>query len=179
VDDLGKLDEGMARLADGDRSAADVVFRALLPYIVRCCEKMLGRGADADDATQEALQKVFAQAHRYDRSRPSLPWALAIAAWECRTLRKRRQRSHTTPLESAPETSAAGANPEESVIVRDLMEVADTVLQGLSESDRETLMRAFAEEAEERLPIAGATLRKRRERAIRRLKQAWRKVYGP
>src|SRR5579859_1698151 len=169
----------MARLADGDRSVVDAVFRALLPYVVRCCERMLGPGADADDATQEAMQKVFAQAHRYDRSRPSLPWALAIAAWECRTLRRRRQRSRTTPLESASETSAAGASPEESVIVRDLMQAAETVFEGLPESDRETLMHAFTAEAEERFPVAGATLRKRRERAIRRLKQAWRKVYGP
>jgi hypothetical protein len=46
VDDLALLDEGMARLADGDRSAIDAVFQTMWPHIVRCCEKMLGPGEE-------------------------------------------------------------------------------------------------------------------------------------
>jgi RNA polymerase sigma factor (sigma-70 family) len=178
VDDLAQLDEGMARLADGDRSAIDAVFQTLFPHIARSCEKMLGSGGDADDAAQEAMQKVFAQAHRYDRTRRALPWALAIATWECRTVRKRRQRSRTAPLDSVSEANDSAASPEDTVILRDLVQAAEAVFAELSESDRATLQRAFAEEAEERLSISGATLRKRRERAIRRLRQAWRKIYG-
>lgn len=176
MDDLAQLDQAMARLADGDRSAIDAVFHTLWPHVALSCEKMLGPGGDADDAAQEAMQKVFAQAHRYDRTRRALPWALAVAAWECRTVRKRRQRSRTAPLDSISEASDGGASPEDAVILRDLVQAAETVFAGLSESDREALQRAFTEETEERLSISGATLRKRRERAIRRLRETWRKL---
>jgi hypothetical protein len=46
------LDEAMAHLTDGHRDAFPAVFEALRPHGRRLCERMLGRGADADDAAQ-------------------------------------------------------------------------------------------------------------------------------
>jgi len=45
----------------------------------------------------------------------------------------------------------------------------------LSDPDREVLVATFADES---LSISGATLRKRRERALRRLRDAFRRLYG-
>jgi RNA polymerase sigma factor (sigma-70 family) len=178
VDELDLLDEGMARLADGDRSAIEVVFRTLLPHIVRCCEKMLGPGQDADDAAQQAMEKVFAEAHRYDRTRRALPWAVAIAVWECRTVRRRRQRSRTVPFDPSADPRSDDASPEDAVIGQDLLSAARVVFDELPPADRETLLAAFAEPTEGPTEVAGATIRKRRERATRRLRDAWRKIHG-
>ena len=75
------LDAAMLRLADGDRSASSSVFSALWPELVTFAERALGKGPDADDAAQQALEKIFAQAADYDPGRSALAWALAITAW--------------------------------------------------------------------------------------------------
>ena len=54
--------------------------------MLHLCKSLLKNEADAADAAQEAMQKVFTRAHQYDPTRHALPWALAIAAWECRTV---------------------------------------------------------------------------------------------
>ena len=41
-----------------------------------------------------------------------IAWALTIAAWECRTLRRQRQRSRAIPLEQARDLSGAAESPE-------------------------------------------------------------------
>jgi RNA polymerase sigma-70 factor (ECF subfamily) len=48
-------------------------------------------------------------------------------------------------------------------------------MEGLSEADRETLLASFWDEASD---VSGATLRKRRERAVKRLRDAFRRLYG-
>jgi RNA polymerase sigma-70 factor, ECF subfamily len=173
------LDALMARLADGDRSAFRPVFERLWPPIQRLCGSLLHQEADAADAAQEAMQKILARAPAdYDRTRPALPWALAIAGWECRTLlRKRLRRRESAGLESAGLESAgpSGGDPEREFVQRDLARAALEALGELSESDREALLASFWEEA---ASVSGATLRKRRERALERLRSAFRRLYG-
>src|SRR5436190_20458326 len=80
-----ELDALMARLADGDRSVFTLVFKRLWPPTLRLCNSLLRHEADASDAAQQAMQKVLERASDYDPQRPALPWALTVAAWECRT----------------------------------------------------------------------------------------------
>jgi len=79
------IDGLMARLAEGDRSVFTLVFTRLWEPTLRLCQSLLKNEADASDAAQEAMQKILERAGDYDSSRPAMPWALAIAAWECRT----------------------------------------------------------------------------------------------
>jgi len=170
------LDPLMARLADGDREAFTGVFEQLWPPTLRLCRSLLGSEADAADAAQEALYKIFQRASDYDKSRPALPWALAIAAWECRTINKRRQRQRETAEPNLEERAEqAGEHAEEHVVEKDLMSAALSALGELSEADRETLVATFWDEA---ASASGATLRKRRQRALDRLRQAWKRLYG-
>ncbi|HEX6277546.1 MAG TPA: sigma-70 family RNA polymerase sigma factor, partial [Polyangiaceae bacterium] len=120
---------------------------------------------------QEAMQKIFERAGDYDASRPAVPWALAIAAWECRTLQRKRQRRREV-LDDR-EQESAGGDEEEAFMKRELAEAALVAMGELSELDRETLLSTFADEAP-----AGATIRKRRERALGRLRQTLRRLYG-
>ena len=168
-----ELDGLMTRLADGDRSAFDGVFERLHGPLHRLCLGYLGNEADAADAMQEALQKVLERASDYDASRRALPWALAIAGWECRTVARRQQRRREVP--EAEAGVRPGPDAEEAFAQRKLLEAAVAVMGTLSEQDRETLTATFWEEA---APVAGATFRKRRERALSRLKQAFWRMHG-
>jgi RNA polymerase sigma-70 factor, ECF subfamily len=129
--------------------------------------------ADAADAAQQAMEKILVRASDYDPSRPALPWAFAIASWECRTILRKRTRRREAPEESAPELTIREA--EEEHVQRQLIEVALAALGSLSATDQETLVATFWDEA---ASVGGTTLRKRRERALIRLRNAFRRLYG-
>ncbi|HEY6562593.1 MAG TPA: sigma factor [Polyangiaceae bacterium] len=167
------LDHLMARLAEGDRAAFTPVFERLWPPILRLCTAMLKNEADAADAAQLALEKVLTRASDYDPDRPALPWAFAIASWECRTLMRKRARRREAPESAAAELPSPDADVDYAE--RELLAAAATTLGTLSESDRETLTATFWNEA---ASVGGATLRKRRERALGRLRNAFKRLYG-
>lgn len=171
-DPRDQLDTLLAQLADGDRSAFTPVFGLLWPPVLRFCRSMLGNDADAADAAQQALEKVLTRCADYDRTRPAMPWALAIAAWECRTLARKRTRRRELPEEAAPELASGF---EEDVTQRELTRAAVEALGELSARDREVLVATFWEET---ASVTGATLRKRRERALARLRDSFRRLYG-
>lgn len=168
-----ELDALMAALADGDRAVFSRVFELLWPPIHRLCTKLLNNEADAADAAQEAMHKVLERASDYDSDRPAMPWAMAIAGWECRTLARKRQRRREVAED--PGFERAGPHPEEDFVEQDLIRAAVASLGELSDGDREALVATFWDEA---ASVSGATLRKRRERALDRLRKAFRRVYG-
>src|SRR6187431_1988319 len=138
------LDSLLVQLADGDRAAFTEVFRTLWPPVLRLCTSMLKHDADAADAAQQALEKVLTRCGDYDRKRPALPWALAIAAWECRTIARKRTRRREVPVDEAP---VLGSGSEEDLAQRELMHAAIDALGELSTPDREALVATYWEEA--------------------------------
>ena len=122
------------------------------------------------------MQKILERAPLdYDRARPALPWALAIAGWECRTLaRKRSRRREVSALDDA--TPDIAADGEATFVQSDLIRAAVHALGELSVTDREALVATFWDEAA--TSVSGATFRKRRERALQRLRSAFRRLYG-
>ena len=116
------IDSLLARLGDGDRSVFSLVFHRLWGPLQRFCFSMLKHDADAADAAQQAMGKIFERASEYDPERPAMPWALAIAAWECRTLQRQRFRRREAPADAAVEPVDEQA--EEALIRRDLTQAA-------------------------------------------------------
>ncbi len=116
------LNDLMVRLADGDRTAFDEVYCVLWPIISTFCNRTLSR-ADAEDAAQQALVKVFDQASRFERDRDAVTWALSIAIWEIRTIRKRHLRSKTSDLDHFEFASAADS-PEMLTAERQITDAA-------------------------------------------------------
>jgi RNA polymerase sigma-70 factor (ECF subfamily) len=168
------LNAMMSRLADGDRSAFDGAYALLWPALLAFCKKALVP-SDAEDAAQLALLKVFDRASTFDRDKDALTWALTIAAWEARTIRKRNFRSKSASIDTDKRPSLDG-DPESATTEHELVEAAREVLGSLSESDRATLVATFEEDRP--TGLSGATFRKRRERAVARLKEAWRRIHG-
>jgi RNA polymerase sigma-70 factor (ECF subfamily) len=169
------LDAHLERLAVGDRSAFTYVFTCLQQPIFRLCMSMLDHEADARDATQQAMVKILERASDYDPTRPALPWACAIAAWECRTIRRRRARRRETTTGLRAHEDIGSTDGESEAVRRDLMHAAAHALGELTERDRETLLATLAEES---VAVSAAGLRKRRQRALERLRSKFRRLYG-
>jgi RNA polymerase sigma factor (sigma-70 family) len=164
------LQRHLERLADGDRDAFHPVFVRLWPLLRGFAARCLPWG-EAEDAAQEALTRVFARAAEFDRGRDALPWVLAIAANEIRTARQRRRRRREHPADDLAVRPDAGRSPEEAAVAGDLERALDQTLATLRPADVATLL-AYARG--ERPDLPGPTFRKRVERALGRLRAAWR-----
>jgi RNA polymerase sigma-70 factor, ECF subfamily len=175
AEDQHTLDAFVVRLAEGDRSAFTPVFELLWPRVHALCLSLLRQPHDADDAAQQAMEKILTRASGYDRTRSALPWALAIAAWECRTLRRRAGRRREVSEDALSEVELA-ASLEDDFVRRELESIAVDVLKDLSPEDRSVLMAAYWEEAR---ATATPAARKRRQRALARLRTAFRRLYDP
>jgi RNA polymerase sigma factor (sigma-70 family) len=168
------LQRDLERLADGDREAFPPVYLRLWPLLRGFAARCLPRD-EAEDAAQEALLRVFSRAAEFDRRRDALSWVLAIAAYEIRSARKRRQRRRRREHPEGDGTAAAMADPrrspEQEAAAAELERALAAALRALRPSDAETLL-AYARG--ERPDLPGPTFRKRVERALARLRGAWR-----
>jgi len=169
--ELGAL---MAALADGERAAFAPLYAGLWPLLSDFCRRALAHDADGDDAAQQALVKLMSRATEYDDSRDAVAWAIGIASWECRTLRRRvhRRRETCAPIDHH------GPHPEDELVRRDLIQAAGDVLGSLRAEDVATIAAAIDGDPDGRAGVAPATFRKRLERALARLRAAWRSKHG-
>jgi RNA polymerase sigma factor (sigma-70 family) len=166
----------LARVADGDRAAFDPLFDAVWPAVHALCRRALGEG-NSDDAAQETMVRVFGRAAEFDRERDGLAWILGVAAWQCRTERRTRQRRGEIAIDGAPDPGG-GPRPDEAALRRDLLAAAQDALGTLSDADVATITAAITDDPSLREGIAPATFRKRLERALGRLRTAWRSRHG-
>lgn len=168
----------LSHLASGDRSAFQPLFQSLWPLLQKFSRRLLSSDADGDDAAQQALLKVFARAREYDPGRPALPWVLAIAHNECRTLRKQRLRRREVGCEPAAQLTAPHLSPENALMARELESTLSAVFADMRPEDVHTLAQSMADDRGERPEVPAATFRKRVERALDRLRLAWRAKHG-
>src|SRR6188768_3808799 len=82
----------MVQFADGERAAFQALFDALWPVLLAFTARALPQTADAEDAAQQAMLKVFSRIADFDRRRDGVSWALGIASYEVMTVRKQRSR---------------------------------------------------------------------------------------
>ncbi|HET9157085.1 MAG TPA: sigma-70 family RNA polymerase sigma factor [Myxococcaceae bacterium] len=171
-----RLQQSMVALARGDRSAFRPVFDGLWPLLLRFCRRSLGEAPLAEDAAQGALMKLLFHASEFQPDGDVVAWALGVAAFECRSLRNRRTRRAEAP--AGQELAAVALNhpsPEAAVIDADLGAALREVMHGLRPLDRETLLQALGHAS----PTASTpAFRKRLQRALERLRQAWRHTHG-
>ena len=134
----GQSDEAlMARIAQGDRAAAQALMQRRLPRIVGLAHRMLGDAAAAEDIAQETFIRVWNAADRWQPGRAQVStWMSRIAINLCHD-RRRKQR------EIMPETLPDRRDPapdQESVLVRAETEnrIAEAMLQ-LPERQRQAM----------------------------------------
>ncbi len=159
------LHEQLLSMRDGDRRASETVFRALWPVCLGLARAALGHDADAHDAAQQGLMKLFAQVATFDDRRSGLGWALALVTWECRTIRRQRQRRREDVVDDAHDFVAVTVDAAASLARADDVALLVAALVRLDARDQQTL-HAFLDGDAAGDPAS----RKRRQRAIDRLR---------
>jgi RNA polymerase sigma-70 factor (ECF subfamily) len=175
--DRQALNVWLSQLADGDRDAFAPFYAAAWPAVRALTGRMLRDDVLADDAAQQAMVDVFARIEAFDPSRDALAWTLGVATWRCRTLLRSQGRRREEALDDhsaayqgdSPETMAAAA--EERQALRD-------VLATLAPDDAATLLASVQPHLRDP-ELAPATFRKRVQRAMNRLRAAWRLRHDP
>jgi RNA polymerase sigma-70 factor (ECF subfamily) len=171
-----QLHEAILRLADGDRTRFPDVFAELWPRVLRFVSRTLGEAPDAEDVAQRVLINVFFRIAEFDPSRDAVAWVFGVAAWEVRTHLKQRQRRREVPaLETASGPEAGTPSPEALAIQHDLEAALEDALGALTPADRAAL--APAAGIDGRSTPASAATRKRRQRALARLRSIWSQRY--
>lgn len=161
------VQRALTALSGGDRRAFDAVFEGLWPIMRAFCLRQLNRPADAEDAAQRALLRLFEQAADFDPQRSAVAWALTLAAWECRSVRRRIGRDRTTGADAGALQADPRPDPEQAAEAAQAVAQVEAALAELSPLDRETVRATLADEAP---AVPGATFRKRRQRALARLR---------
>ena len=83
----------LARAVAGDDAAFAALIEPHQRSVFRHCYRMLGSGADAEDATQDTLERAWRKLATYDGSGPFGAWLQRIATNVCLDgLRARRAR---------------------------------------------------------------------------------------
>lgn len=154
----------MGRLATGDRSAFEPLFRALYPRAQRLARARVA-GDGANDVAQAALLKLFAHAHRFQAGRPALPWFYAIVANE---IRAARRRAAPYAAHAAPDVALERASGEDALLARELQRALREAIDTLDDASAEAI-HALLDESD-RPPLEPATFRKRVSRAYARLR---------
>lgn len=161
-----QLQQSLTALSCGDREAFTPVFEILWPVYRRFARRWLSE-ADADDAAQEALLKLFVRANEFDIQRDASAFAIGVAYHEIRTWRRKRWRRREEALDR-PSQDPSLDGPLEAVTAREADDLIDWGMARLSETDRQTLIHYSLDERTAGTPPA--TFRKRVQRALERLR---------
>jgi RNA polymerase sigma-70 factor (ECF subfamily) len=170
------IHEAMVRLSDGDRSAMGFLVNELWPVILAFAERGVRQREDAEDVAQEVFLRICSRISDFDRTRDGVSWAFGIASYEVMTHRRRQTRRRETPGDSElRDRVATGVSQEDAAIAQELAGAMQQAIGALSDEDR--LHLGLATQPLDQ-PLPSATLRKRRQRALDRLRIVWRKLYG-
>ncbi len=162
----------MVRFADGERAAFREVFDGLWPVCLSLATRSLGVRADSEDTAQRAILKVFDRIVDFDRDRDGVSWALTITAFEILTTRKQRaRRREDDGVEWDREDEQLRA--DEQLLEQELITNVRELIGEMMPRDREALEALLSG-----TKATGETERKRRFRAVERLRAAWRKAHG-
>jgi RNA polymerase sigma-70 factor (ECF subfamily) len=137
----GPVDDGLlARAAAGDEEAFAALVVPHQRAVFRHCYRMLGSGADAEDATQDTLERAWRRLVTYDGSGPFGAWLQRIATNICLD-GLRAERTRIGPADYGPPL-APGAMPgppdPELVWVEP---VSDAALRGTGDPQDEVIRR--------------------------------------
>lgn len=170
------ISDALARLADGDRSAFAVLMAELWPVVLAFVKRTVREAADAEDIAQEVFVKVASRIADYDCGRDGLTWVYAMAAFEVRThLRRLQRRREGPPLAEDAEPADPAPSPVDVMIDEEISTMLAGALGELSDADRALLgVGAGSPDA----TLSGTVIRKRRQRALTRLRTVWSKLYG-
>lgn len=171
------IHEAMVRLSEGDRSVFEWLFAELWPILRAFAARAVPQPADAEDIAQQVFLKIFSRISEFDKDRDGLSWVFGIAAYEVKTHRRKVQRRkdaiRVDDLTGLPDSRPS---QEHETIALELELALSTALESLSDIDRDVLLSSDTPNAA--IELSKTTIRKRRQRALDRLRTKWRDLYG-
>lgn len=163
----------MVRFADGERAAFRPLFDALWPLLLAVTTRGLSGRADAEDAAQRAMLVIFERIVDLERDRDGVAWAVTVAAFEVMTVRRKVTRRREAARAEAALLAVVDAAPaaDEQLAAAEVRAAIRAAIGELPARDQEALAVVLADD--EMAP--GETPRKRRFRALERLREVWRR----
>jgi RNA polymerase sigma-70 factor (ECF subfamily) len=168
-----EIHTALVRFADGDRFAIDALVAQLWPVLLDFARRGLSHEQDAEDIAQNVFVRLCTRITEFDRQRDGLSWAFGIASYEVLSQRRRRARRREVAdgtLQALPDDASRA---DDAMVRAELFHALEHALGKLTPEERELLNGAMTN-----ADVHGATLRKRRQRALDRLRLAWRSLYG-
>jgi RNA polymerase sigma-70 factor (ECF subfamily) len=131
---------------------------------------------DGEDIAQEVFFRICARITDFDRSRDGLSWAFGIASHEILTHRRKLQRRREVhDVASLASLADQTASQEDELVNQEVRHALEQAIGALTEDDRRALGLLPGGQANR---ASGSTLRKRKQRALSRLRNLWRSVHG-
>ena len=162
------------RAKAGNRAAAGELLSAHATQAYRLALHIVRNQADAEDATQTALVRAFANLRRFDEQRPFAPWLLRIVGREAlKVLRAERTRLAFWQRQS--QVAESQETVESAVMVRVEHEELWRAVNRLKDDDRLVLTLSFfmglgEADVAEALGIKRGTVKSRKHNALKRLR---------
>jgi RNA polymerase sigma-70 factor (ECF subfamily) len=122
----------LARAISGDTSAFEQIVIRYERRVLTLAWRLLGRGEDAQDASQEVFMRAFRFLHRFDSSRPFEPWLIRLTVNVCRDIG--RKRSVTVLLDV--DALLSRSDPHSELRIEEQKAMLHRALQELPEKER-------------------------------------------
>jgi len=126
--------ELVARVARGDRAAAQILMRRHLPKMLGLARRMLSDSAEAEDAVQDAFMRLWTHAERWQPGQAKFEtWLYRVTLNKCFDRLRRRP---VAPLDAAMDVLDPAPSPESGLERAALSRQIEGVLQALPERQR-------------------------------------------
>lgn len=140
-----RLKAAMQRLASGERSALEDIYRATSAKLFGICLRILGDEKEAEDALQDVYISLWRRADRYDPERASpISWLATFARNRAiDRLRVGKVRGGSVPEEEAAPVSDPAPLAEDMLIDAERDERVHACLEKLDDKSRDAIRTAF------------------------------------
>jgi RNA polymerase sigma factor (sigma-70 family) len=136
------LNEEMLRASKGDKESFRRLARALGPVMYRTALKLLGQGreADAEDAVQMALIKLWQSAPKWQRKKNGRVegYAYRIVYTSCMDMHRKNKQAVMQDIDDMD--LAAEETPHEILVHRDLHAVLVGAIDGLPDMQKQAVL---------------------------------------
>jgi RNA polymerase sigma-70 factor (ECF subfamily) len=165
-----RANAAMERYAGGNDAAFADVYDAVAPRIHGFLLRQTRDRVAADDLLQKTLLQIHRKRGTYVAGLAVLPWAYAIARRLCiDEFRRRKTDTLWSARELADDHSLIGAAPDDEVGYRQLLQLLETELQALPETQRSAfeLLRIEGLTHDQAAQVLGTTVNAVKLRAFR------------
>jgi RNA polymerase sigma factor (sigma-70 family) len=170
------LSAALARVAEGDRSALNEVYRRTSAKLFGVCLRIFPEKSDAEDALQDAFVNVWQKAGSFDPARASpVTWLVTLTRNRAIDRLRASGKRMTAPIEAAFDIADDSPDAEACLIASDERDRIAQCMDTLASGDAIMIRTAFFEGATytdiaDRASLPLGTVKSRIRRALMKLK---------